>query len=281
MSIRKAIAMAIVPAGMFLGLACRESRGDEPAPFSRQVLRAPRLAAPITIDGDAADWSNEAPRAKMELDPDADEYRGTARVAWDAQFLYVIFEVATGKPLRNAGDDPATAFKTGDTVEVFLSVNEKPLADRVPRGPGLDTAKPGDYKILITLLRNTKPTMFGLDFVNPAHNQNPMLFQTNGPKTIVDHAAVVPGATMAVGKAVVGGVVGFTVEAKVPWRYFRDYQPKAGARLLFNLAINFSNQAGTANMGKAYWNGPSHMVQDLGIEAQIHPENWGWLELTK
>ena len=130
MSIYKAIAMAIVPAAMCLGLACRDSRSKEPAPFPRQVLRAPRLAAPITI----------------------------------------------------AGDDPATSFKTGDTVEVFLSVNEKPLADRVPRGPGLDTAKPGDYKILITLLRNIKSTVSGSGFVNPACNQNPMLFSSMGPR---------------------------------------------------------------------------------------------------
>jgi hypothetical protein len=233
----------------------------------------------VSIDGNAADWPAAAPRATMALDPDADQYRGTARVAWDEAFLYVVFEVAAGKPMRNAGGDPATSFKTGDTVEVYLSVNEKPLAGRVTRGPGLDTAKPGDYKILITLLRSARPTVFGLDFVNPARNQHPQLFQVNGPKTIVDHAAAVPGGAMAVGKAVVGGVAGFVVEAKLPWRYFRDYRPRPGARLLFNLAINFSNQAGTANIGKAYWNGPSHMVEDLGIEAQIHPEQWGWLEL--
>jgi len=115
---------------------------------------------------------------------------------------------------------------------------------------------------------------------HPAHNQNPMTFQISGPKTVVDHAAPVPGAIMAVRKAVINGIDGFVVEAKVPWKYFRDYKPKAGARLLFNLAANFSNQSGTATMGKAYWNGPSHSVQDLGIEAQIHPEHWGWLKLA-
>ena len=217
----------------------------------------------------------------MALDPDADEYRGAARVGWDAGFLYVVFEVASGESMCNAGDDPATAFKTGDTVELFLSVNENPLADRVPRGVNLDTAKAGDYRILMTLLRNTRPAVFGFDFVDPAHNQNPMTFQISGPKTVVDHAALVPDATMAVRKAAVNGIDGFVVEAKLPWKYFRDFKPKAGARLLFNLAINFSNQSGTATMGKAYWNGPSHMVQDLGIEAQIHPEHWGWLELSE
>ena len=84
---------------------------------------------------------------------------------------------------------------------------------------------------------------------------------------------------MAVRKAVVGDLAGFVVQAKIPWGYFRDHQPKVGEKLLFNLAINFSNQSGTANMGKAYWNGPSHMVQDVGSEAQIHPEHWGWLVL--
>ena len=271
---------------MFIGNTCNLCLVGDHLPLAppdeslRQVLSAPRLASPIVIDGDARDWPDHASQAKMALDPDADEYRGAARLAWDAEFLYVVFEVASGKPMRNAGDDPTTSFKTGDTVELFLSVNANPSSDRVPRGANLDTAKAGDYRVVMTLLRNTRPTVFGFDFVNPARNQHPMTFQMSGPKTVVDHAAPVPGAAMAARKTVVHGVDGFVVEAKIPWRYFRNHQPKAGTRLLFNLAINFSNQAGTATMGKAYWNGPSHMVQDLGIEAQIHPEHWGWLALT-
>lgn len=280
MSAVKTLTIVMAAASFGLGPVSGEGRSAPPDAVLRQVLSAPRLTAPIVVDGDAGDWPGSAGRAKMALDPDADEYCGDARAAWDAEFLYVVFEVASGKPMRNAGDDPATAFKAGDTVELFLSVNEHPLADRVPRGANLDTAKSGDYRILMTLLRNTRPAVFGFDFVNPARNQNPMTFQVSGPKTVVDHAAPVPGAAMAARKAVVHGVDGFVVEAKIPWKYFRNYQPKAGARLLFNLAINFSNQSGTATMGKAYWNGPSHMVQDLGIEAQIHPEHWGWLALT-
>jgi hypothetical protein len=275
----KAMTIVTCLAVACLAPAFRVARGDPPEPTPRQTLVAPRLSSPLTIDADPADWPKQAPQAKMALDPDSDEYRGAARVAWDAGFLYVVFEVASGKPMRNAGDDPATAFKTGDTVELLLSVNDRPLADRVPRGPNVDTAKPGDYKILMTLLRNTKPTVFGLDFVHPELGQNPQVFQMAGPKTVVDQAAIVTGARMAVRKAAVGDVAGFVVEAKIPWAYFRDHQPKVGEKLLFNLAINFSNQSGTANMGKAYWNGPSHMVQDVGIEAQIHPEHWGWLVL--
>ncbi len=250
-----------------------------PEPTARQVLVAHRLTSPITIDGDAADWPRTA-AAKMALDPDSDEFCGTGRVAWDPEFLYVVFEVASGKPMRNAGDDPATAFKTGATVELFLSVNDKPLADRVPRGPNLDTARSGDYKVLMTLLRDSKPTVFGEDFVHPAAGKNPLVLQMVGPRTIIDCAGPIPGAKMAVRKAVLNDIGGFVVEAKIPWRCFRDYQPKAGDKLLFNLAINFSNQSGTTNMGKAYWNGPSHMAMDVGIEAQIRPESWGWLELT-
>ena len=260
--------------------ACGQPPGAPPDPLRRQVLSAPRLTSAIVIDGAAADWPKDASGAIMALDPDAEEYRGTARAAWDDEFLYIVFKVASGKPMRNAGDDPSTAFKTGDTVELFLSVNEKPLADRVPRGPDCDSAKAGDYRILMTLLRNTRPVVFGFDFVNSACNQNRVTFQISGPKAVVDHAAPVPGAVMAVRKATVNNVDGFVVEAKIPWKYFRNYKPKAGARLLCNLAVNFSNQSGTATMGKAYWNGPSHMTADLGVEAQIHPENWGWLELT-
>ncbi len=281
MSAVKAVTTLILAAILGVGPVCGETRAAPPDQLRRQVLSVPRLTSPIVIDGDVADWPKGASRAAMALDPETEEYRGTARAAWDDDFLYTVFEVASGKPMRNAGDDPATAFKTGDTVELFLSVNENPLADRRPRGANLDTAKTGDYRILMTLLRNTRPVVFGFDFVNPAHNQNPMTFQISGPKALVDHAAAVDGAVMAARKAAVKGIDGFVVEAKIPWKYFRNYKPKAGARLLCNLAVNFSNQSGTASMGKAYWNGPSHMTADLGVEAQIHPEHWGWLELTK
>ncbi len=252
---------------------------DDTLTKEHKTLAVPHLAAPITVDGALTEWPAAAPRAEMALDPDADDYRGTARVAWDDKFLYVAFAVASGKGMRNAGDDPATAYKTGDTVEVFLSVNDHPLEHRVPRPGGLDMAKEGDYRILITRLRNTKPTVFGYDFVHPGAQGSPFVIAIAGPKASADCTGVVPDAVMAVRDADVHGTPGFTVEAKLPWAYFRDYHPKPGARLLFNLAINFSNEAGTANMGKAYWNGPTHMTTDAGIEAQIHPEYWGWLEL--
>jgi len=273
--------------GIILGLAALgfdSSRGDDPVgsktePAHRRSLTAARFARAPVIDGDAADWPSDLPRAVMALDPDAEDFRGSVRAGWDSEYLYLLYEVASGKEMRNAGNDPATAFKTGDTVEMFLSVASDPLASRTPRGPNSDTAQPGDYRVLMTVLRNEHPVVFGYDFVNPDHREHPMVFQVTGPKTTVDHAAEVPGATMAVRKAIVDGVHGFIVEAKVPWDYFRNFKPRAGAKLPFNLAINFSNEAGNTTMGKAYWSGPSHMVQDLGIEAQIHPESWGWLEL--
>lgn len=260
-------------------LGIRAAGVAEEATIERKTLVAPRVDQPIAVDGAIADWPQNAAKAEMALDPDSEEYRGNARVAWDAQFLYVVFEVASGKMMMNAGDDPATAFKMGDTVELFLSVNKDPLSNRVPRAPNADLAKEGDYKVLMTLLRNTKPVVFGYDFVNPGNKKNSLVQKMVGPLTIVDASGLIPGAEMVAKSGKVNGMDGFVVEAKLPWKYFRDYQPAAGARLLFNLAVNFSNVAGIANMGKAYWNGPSHMVQDLGIEAQIHPESWGWLEL--
>jgi len=257
---------------------CVQADGDTLA-TEHKTLAIPHLTASITVDGKLTDWPNDAPRANMALDPDAEDYRGVARLAWDARFLYVAFTVASGKGLRNAGDDPATAYKTGDTLEVFLSVNDHPLEHRVVRGSALDTAKDGDYRIVITRLRNTKPVVFGYDFVHPGKRESPFTLAIAGPRASADCTGPVPNAEFAVQEAKINGVPGFVAEIKLPWAYFRGYQPKAGARLLGNLAINFSNQTGSANIGKAYWNGPSHMTTDAGIEAQIHPEYWGWLQL--
>ena len=168
------------------GIAAGMVRGDEPASLARPVLKARRLVVPIVVDGTAAEWPGEMSRAAWRWTPTRTASAAMRAFVWDADFLYVVFEVASGKELRNAGDDPATAFKTGDTVELFLSVNERPLEGRVPRGPDLDTAKPGDYRVLMTLLRNTRPIVFGFDFVNPARGQNPLVFQIAGPRSVVD-----------------------------------------------------------------------------------------------
>lgn len=265
------LGLALLAAG--IAFAEGDATKDHP------TLAIPRLAAPITLDGKLDDWPKSAPCVEIALDPDDPTFRGTVRAAWDADYLYLAFAVATGKGMRNAGDDPAMAYKTGDTVELFLSVNAHPLQDRLPRGPGMDTAKAGDYRVVLTMLRNVKPIIFGYDFVHPEAKASPLVVAISGPKASADCTGPVPHAEMVVRDAPVQGIPGYTVEAKIPWAYFRDYQPKPHDKLLFNLAINFANAAGTANIGKAYWTGPGHMTSDAGIEAQIHPENWGWLEL--
>jgi len=253
---------------------------SEPEFSYRPEICAIFLKKPLIIDGSLYDWPKEAEEVEMVLDPESEDYRGTARVVWDKQYLYVAFVVNSGKKMCNDGDNPSLAFKTGDTVEVFLSVNEAPLKNRVPRGVGLDTAKEGDYRILMTLLKNRKPVVFGYDFVNPLHKENPIYFRVAGPEASIDRSGVVPGAILAVKEVKRGNVTtGYATEAKIPWRYFRNYNPKIGDRLLFNLAINFSNKAGTSNIAKAYWSGPNHITSDAGVEAQVYPETWGWLLL--
>jgi len=255
------------------------ARGDDAAQ-QHKMLVIPYVSKPLSVDATLADWPSDAPQAVMALDQDSDEFRGAARAAWDSQFFYVAFNVASGKPMSNAGDDPAMAYKTGDTVEVFLSVNDHPLENRLARGPGMDTAKEGDYRILLTRLRNTKPVVFAYDFVRTGTISPAYSVAISGPKARADSAEILPNAEMTVRPSTIAGIPGYVVEAKLPWAYFRGYHPKPNDRLLFDLAINFSNGAGTANIGKAYWNGPSHMTNDAGIEGQIHPENWGWLVLA-
>ena len=278
--------MATKPAGLRIftlavALVLVRAAGAQDPGTERKTLTIYRAAVAPTIDGGLADWPASAVRATLAVDPDADDFRGNARLLWDDQYLYVAYEVASGKGMRNCGDDPATAFKTGDTVEVFLSVNPDPLASRVPRGGNGDEAKAGDYRVLLTMLRNTKPTVFAFDYVHPGTGREPLAIQVAGPRAVVDVAESLPGAVMVAKDATVGGVPGFVVEAKLPWAYFRGYRPAAGARLLFNLAINFSNASGTLNCAKIYWNGPNCMVTDLGIESQVHPQNWGWLALAE
>jgi len=123
--------------------------------------------------------------------------------------------------------------------------------------------------------------VFGYDFVNPGNKENSLYFKIGGPEARIDRSGIIPGAVLAVRETMIKGIAGYVAEAKLPWNYFRKYKPRSGDQLLFNLAINFSNDSGTANIAKKYWNGPSHITTDLGSEAQIHPENWGWIFLRR
>jgi len=247
--------------------------------FERKTMLIPRAAQAPRVDGDLADWGDlpavpEDPNdvtirpatGVIILDPEEPDFRGQVWLRWTPEHLYGAFRIADTSPLRNAGDDPFLAFKTGDTVELFLCTN--PDAD-----PSRAEPEPGDYRIIMTNLKNETPVVFAYHPIGagePKYISHP----SGGWQTRMDESGPVTDAKFAF--QVTPDQHGYTAEVAIPWAYFPGFAPQAGMKLPFNWALNFSDAAGQKNVLKLWWNGPNTMCSDVPTEMRLNTSTWGW-----
>jgi len=217
----------------------------------------------INIDGDLKEWGT-TDVALIETDKESKEFQARVRTAHSADHLYVAFEVNDSSPMKNVGGDIRTAFKTGDTVEVFLSTNPKDDARR-------DEPTAGDYRVLMTYLENTKPVIAAFRAV--ITGQQPVYVASGGGRTRLDRVEEIPDARMAVSRRKDGS--GYILEAALPWNYFGVNPANLVAQADF--AVNFSDRVGRTNVLKTYWSGSNAMVTDIAQELRLRPNQWGWI----
>ena len=151
-------------------------------------------------------------------------------------------------------------------MELFLCVN--PNAD-----PDRPEPEPGDYRIIMTNLKNDTPVVFAYHPVGtgePKYVSHP----SGGWQTRMDESGPIPEAKFAF--RVTPDQHGYTAEVAIPWAYFPDFAPQAGMKLPFNWALNFSDAAGQKNVLKLWWNGPNTMCSDVPTEMRLNTSTWGW-----
>lgn len=256
--------LIVMGVGVWLGAS------DVPEKVERKTLVIRPAPAKVTIDGRLDEWAKGTP-AQIVLDPEEkDIFSAKAWAMWDGRHLYVAFDVADNSPMRNSGDDPVLAFKTGDTVEFFLGTD--PTSD-----PKRAEPTPTDYRVAMTYLRNTKPTVTGYHPVSARGPARYYAHPTGGWRTRLDEAGPIPDAVFRVHRRPDGK--DYTAEASVPWTYFGRFQPRAGLRLPFDLAVNFSDAAGRMNVAKVHWNGSNFVCTDIATELRLNPWAWGWAML--
>ncbi len=248
-------------------------------PVERKTMTIPLGAEAVVVDGDLADWG-DLPAAPTDpndvtikpatgvivLDPEEPDFRGQVWLRWSAEQLYAAFRILDTSPMKNAGDDPFLAFKTGDTLELFLCTNPQANPDRAE-------PETGDYRIIMTILHDARPVVFAyhpLGTGEPKYVTHP----TGAWQTRMDEAEVVPEAAFAI-KVLPDGHE-YTAEVAIPWEFFPGFTPEAGMRLPFNWALNFSDAAGQKNVLKLWWNGPNTMCSDVPIEMRLNTSTWGW-----
>jgi len=194
------------------------AQAAEPA-TAMNILRAP---GPVTIDGKLNDWVLNAP-VSYEVDPTAMDQKVKTYAMWDDQHLYLAYVVRDVSPMKNAGNDPSAAFKSGDALHFYFSTSQ---AVDAKTGDGGSE----DYHVLMTMQAG-KPVIFGFRQQKAGVDIGTRI---SSPAGHIDLAWMgpVPGAELAVVTDTdpLSGIPRYTVEVKLPLAFFDNFHPEASRR---------------------------------------------------
>ena len=248
---------------------CAPGWAQEHEALPLNILRAP---GPVVIDGKLNDWVLTAP-VSYEVDPAAFDHRVRTYAAWDDQYVYLAYIVRDASPMKNTGSDPAGAFKTGDALHLYLSTDSDPATKRSEGGPK-------DFHVLMTI-QEGKPVIFGFRQEKAGVKDQTSITAAGGvTKIAMAWMGPVTGADLVVTRGNdPQGFASYTAEAKIPWAFFDGVTPKAGMKLAADVAVDFSDPAGTRNMAKVWWHRGSSQVSDLPTELRFERNLWGISEI--
>jgi hypothetical protein len=188
------------------------------------------------------------------------------KLAYDAENLYAMFEVTDASPWKNHGKDFRQLFKTGDAVDLQLTVDPS----RRRRG---DQPNEADLRLLFAPLEGSpiavlmKPIDGSAAKSAAADYHSPVGDKHFDRVALLDAAAV--QVTVEPDK--------YTVEASVPLAAL-GLRAKSGLTIRGDLGFISSDAAGAINVARSYWANPhTNLVNDLPLEAWLSPGKWGTL----
>ena len=251
---------------------------DGLAPTEHPQYEAQFTRHPIKIDGDLGDWftgDNAPPAAALVL---LDGQRvATVRVLYDANNLYLAYEVSAPSGPVNAGSElPYSPFVSGAYVDFSLGANWQ--------GPRSDVRE-GDLRVILARVKeNGGDKNFQQGFWQiKSGGENPRTIVSPAAQARFDQIKAVPGLEMAykVGAAdPKTGLVSYTVEVAVPLASLGLSHP-AGKSVGFDASVGIANAAGDRRERAAHWGGLSEaVVVDRPGSARLLPDTWGVLKFA-
>jgi hypothetical protein len=187
----------------------------------------------------------------------------TAQLAYDDTRLYARVHVADATPLQNGADDPALAFKGGDSVGIDLG----PM-------PGGKVPGTGDIRLLAAMIGG-KPQLIAMKPVSK--DKAPREYISPVGRHRFDFAAPVPDGYVALTPDADGK--GYTAEFSVP-RAFLDFSLSPTTPLHGDIEVLLS---GTGMRGlqavSRNWlfssGSQATMTDDIPTESWLYPALWG------
>ena len=223
------------------------------------------LTTPPKIDGDAADWPAEG---GLRWDKGGQVPVGV-RLGYDAQNLYLHYTVRDDSPWANHGKDWQTLFKTGDSVDLQLGLDDKAPADRT--GP-----VPGDLRLLLAPMDDANiAVLYRHRLAKPVAAES-VVFQSPWRAEKVDSVKRLADARLALVKD--GN--GYRLEAAIPWAELGPVP--LGKALRADVGVIYGDRDGTVNLLRNYWaNQATMLVNDVPGEIMLTPRLWGTLRFEE
>ena len=222
-----------------------------------------RAAAP-TVDGDLDDWADanwatidkRGVAAYFNANTKPYDVAGAVAVAGDR--LYAAFRTGDPNLLRNTGETPNLAFKTGGALDLMIGAN--PGAD-----PRRTAPVAGDVRLLVTLVKN-KPLALVYRPVVIDGRKDPAAFASPWRTITFDRVDNVSDQVQVVGKD-------GNYELSVPLSVI-GLEPTAGLSIRGDIGILRGD--GFTTTQRVYWmNKATGITADIPSEAMLTPNLWG------
>jgi len=187
---------------------------------------------------------------------------GQAVIRFDDNNLYVGWRVIDSTPLQNLGKKAENAFKTGDSVNLFIA-EDKNYGKTSIEG----------IRVLLTNLSG-KPTAV---VYKPTGSGKPYTFESPVRKTTFQYVSEEPSIKFNT----TPGQGDYIVSATIPWSVL-GLKPGAGTKFKADIGILFSDPTG-GNIGKrVQWvDKETNVINDEPTESEFFPAKWGTFELKQ
>jgi len=205
----------------------------------------------------------DVPKGSFASDPTMIIRAGREEVAkswlrYDDTHLHAKWEVQDLTPLQNKGQDPLTAFKTGDGVQLFVAPID---------------AKDGGTRIVCTLQQG-KP--IAVVYRPNGPGDQPFTFRSPVREVKFTYVAIEPSVKITSQLlGVPNAPRNYQLTASIPWKVL-GMMPKSGLSLRADIGVLLSDDIGTSTTQRVQWaDRETNVVNDLPSEAEFSPSRWG------
>jgi len=189
----------------------------------------------------------------------------TVKAAYDAQNLYLAYDVNSPCQLANSAQETQMLFKGGNCLDIQIATD--PTAD-----PKRDKPAPGDLRVLVTR-RQGAPVAVVYRPKIAGFKGEPIVFTSPTGKEAFDAIEVWEKVGLDYAKT----ETGFSAVVTLPLARL-GLSPKPGTALRMDVGYLFGNETGNATAVRAYWTNHSFssgVTQDVPNEARLEPQHWG------